>query len=276
MNGIIINIDPIAFSIGGFERRWYGIFVALAVVAAGLVTHWLAKRRSFDLDVSMLLLVVVLAGGLGARLFHVADNWSYYAAQPQMILHFSEGGLAIWGGLLGGGLAVAGYALWQRLPLLKLLDVMVPGVIIGLMIGRLACVVTGDTVGDVTGLPWAFIYVHPGAMIRPELAGLPVHPYALYEMLWNGLGLAVIMWLRRRPLRDGIVFLAFAAFYAAGRFLLTFIRVENDFFLGLHHAQIIALGMMIAAGVGALLLRRAGRRGGMAAGIPEPGASPAN
>jgi phosphatidylglycerol:prolipoprotein diacylglycerol transferase len=252
MNGITINIDPIAFSIGSFDLRWYGIFVALAVIVAGIITSFEARRRSINLDVSMLLLVVVLAGTLGARLFHVVDNWSFYAAQPQMIWHLSQGGLAIWGGLLGGSIAVLGYALWQRLQLLKLLDVMVPGVIVGLIIGRLACIVNGDTVGSVTSLPWAFIYVNPGAMIKPELFGLPVHPYPVYEMLWNGLGLAFILWLRRRSLSDGSLFLAFLAIYAAGRFFLSFIRVENEFFLGLQQAQLIALAMLAVAAILAL------------------------
>jgi len=262
MNGITINIDPVVFSIGGFELRWYGIFIMLAVIAAGIITHFEARRRSLNLDVSMLVLLVVLAGTLGARLFHVVDNWSFYAAQPQMIWHLSEGGLAIWGALLGGGIAVLGYARWQRLPLLKLLDVMVPGVIAGLIIGRLACIVNGDTVGSVTNLPWAFIYTNPGAMIRPELFGLPVHPYALYEMLWNGLGLALIMWLRQRSPHDGSLFLAFVGFYAAGRFLLSFVRVENEFFLGLQQAQLIALAMLAVTAIvafGQWRLRRTAR-----------------
>ena len=114
----------------------------------------------------------------------------------------------------------------------------------------------GDTVGDVTNLPWAFIYTNPGAMIKPELFGLPVHPYALYEMLWNGLGLALILWLRKRSLGDGSLFLVFLAVYAVGRFLLTFIRLENEFFLGLQQAQLIALGMLAATGILALFLRQ--------------------
>ncbi|KTB49296.1 prolipoprotein diacylglyceryl transferase [Dehalogenimonas alkenigignens] len=265
MNGIIININPIALSIGGLDLRWYGIFVALAVIAAGFITHFEAKRRSFNVDISTLLMVVLLAGMLGARLFHVVDNWSFYATQPEMIWHISQGGLAIWGGLLGGGIAVVVFARWQRLPLLKLLDVMVPGVIVGLIIGRLACVVNGDTVGSITNLPWAFIYTNPGAMIRPELFGQPVHPYAVYEMLWNGLGLALILWLRHRPLRDGSLFLAFVVIYAAGRFLLTFIRVENEVFLGLQQAQLIALGMIAFAAVLAIVLRHI-RQGGTTPG----------
>ncbi len=256
MNGIVINIDPIAFSIGGFDLRWYGIFIMLAIITAGFITHFEARRRSLNLDVSMLLLLVVLVGIIGARMFHVVDNWSFYDAQPQMIWHLSEGGLAIWGGLLGGGIAVLGYALWQRLPVLKLLDVLVPGVIVGLIIGRLSCVVNGDTVGSVTNLPWAFIYTNPGAMIKPELLGLPVQPYPVYEMLWNGFGLALIMWLRQRSPRDGSLFLAFVGFYAAGRFLLTFVRIENEFLFGLQQAQLIALAVAAGAAIVAIGQRR--------------------
>ena len=137
---------------------------------------------------------------------------------------------------------------------------MVPGVIAGLIIGRFACIVNGDTVGDVTSLPWAFIYTNPGAMIKPELFGLPVHPYALYEMMWNGLGLVSILWLRKRSLGDGSLILVFIAVYAAGRFLLTFVRVENQFFLGLQQAQLIAVAMLAAAATMALFLRVQGRQ----------------
>ena len=108
MNGIVINIDPVAFSVGHFDLRWYSVFVVLAFVAGTMVAVKRCKKIGMTADqVYNLVMVVALSGNVGARLFHVLDRLGYYMENPGLILGF--GGLAIWGGLIGGGVATLVY-----------------------------------------------------------------------------------------------------------------------------------------------------------------------
>src|SRR3990172_2719392 len=103
MSSIAIGIDPIIAHAGGFELRWYG----LAIMAAVLIGIWVAgheaRRRGISVDdIYSLGLWGVVGGIIGARLFHVLDKWEFYLANPQQILALQQGGLAIWGGVVGG------------------------------------------------------------------------------------------------------------------------------------------------------------------------------
>lgn len=246
MNGITIGIDPMIFMAGPFMLTWFGLFVALAVLAGGWLGLREARRKGIDPEKMQALILWGLIGGfVGARLFHVVDRWDLYAGNPVSALYIWEGGLAIYGGLVGGVLSGLIYAWRQGLPFWRVADGAAPGLILGQGLGRLACIPNGDAVGAPTDLPWAFIYTNPASMVPPELLGTPLHPYAVYELIFD-LALLGLLWKLRSVYKvDGMLFLTYAGVYAAGRFLLTYFRVEAEWFFGLQEAQVAALVVLV-------------------------------
>jgi phosphatidylglycerol:prolipoprotein diacylglycerol transferase len=168
-----------------------------------------------------------------------------------------QGGLAIWGGLAGGFIAVIIFAKLRKISLGRLADTMVPGLLVAQIIGRFACIINGDAVGGATNLPWGFIYINPGSLVPVDLFGVPTHPYPVYEMLWNLAGLTLALSLRRYLKTDGLLFLSYLSFYAIGRFILTFVRQESVWLWGLQEAQVIAIAILIvSAGIMIYTFRR--------------------
>ncbi|MDO8491392.1 MAG: prolipoprotein diacylglyceryl transferase [Dehalococcoidia bacterium] len=265
MNGIVIDIDPVFLRIGRFELHWYSLAIIAAIAAAiAIVLHQARKKGIPSSEIYSIALWSVIAGILGARAFHVIDHFDYYLSNPSQILQFQ--GLAIWGGLVTGVVTGAVCAWLKHMPLGRLFDIVVPALLVAQIIGRFGCIVNGDAYGGVTDLPWGFIYTNPNALIPSHLLGVPTHPYPVYEILWNGASLLLLLKLRRYFKVDGLVFVSYVGLYSVGRLLLTLVREETQVLWGLQQAQVLALaGMIIAAGVFAYLQVR-GRRGGVVEG----------
>ncbi len=239
-----VPIDPIILSVGHFALRWYSLIVLVAVVVGLWVAGREAERKGVSKESMADLTLWMLPAGLaGARLFHVLDHWPHeYAADPVRIFFVWEGGLAIWGAVAGGLLALAVFAQRRHLSLPRLLDTVAPGLVLGQGIGRLACIITGDAMGQPTSGPFGFAYSSPHAMV-PQL-GVYYTPTPVYELLMN-LAIFALLWrLRTRSLPDGVLFLVYLVAYAAGRFLITFWSSYQTIALGMNQAQLISLAAL--------------------------------
>jgi phosphatidylglycerol:prolipoprotein diacylglycerol transferase len=240
-----INIDPTLVQVGPLLITWHGFFTAVGVLAGiTLAVRYGARVGFSEDDIMSVALWGVIGGIIGARLMHVIDQWPIYARDPINIVKINEGGLAIFGAVVGGPLAGAIYA-WRRgFSINKLLDVGAVGLIMGMAIGRLGDIINGEHHGTPADLPFAVTYTHPMTLGVP---GESVHLAVGYEMLMDLLIFAVLVALFGRLPRAGMVFWIYGALYSFGRFFIQFYRIDTPFWLGLSQAQVMSFLVGAAA-----------------------------
>lgn len=220
--------QPILFTIGRWQVHWYGLLLAVAIVAAWLIIRQLAKQRSFDVNKWDNMLFASLWGGLiGARLYHVILEWPYYWQQPIDIIKIWQGGIAIHGAWLGSVVVIGYYAWHYRWSLFSILDIMVLGVIIGQAIGRWGNWFNQELFGLPTNLPWG-IYISPAYRLENFTNFDYFHPTFLYESLLN-IVLAIILWQIYRHWRDnkGLVLSVYIVGYSIIRWSLEWLRIDR-------------------------------------------------
>ncbi|HEY8467279.1 MAG TPA: prolipoprotein diacylglyceryl transferase [Solirubrobacterales bacterium] len=254
--------------IGPLTLQAFGICMALGFIAAGAIAAKRLSELGKPADWAYEMLFAALIGGLvGARIDYLIQHWSEVSDDVLGSL-FSGTGLVWFGGVIGGAIAVLAWAAWRGFLSWAVTDVAAVPLAVGYAIGRIGCQLSGD--GDY-GIPWD----GPWAMAYPDGAvptDVPVHPTPIYETLAVGL-LAYALWRARHRLATGMVF----AFYLVGtgteRFLIEFIRRNDEVFLGLTQPQVISLVMVVAGG--AWIIARARRGELFKAPAAEPEAAPA-
>jgi len=250
---IEISIDPVAFSIGSIEIRWYGIMIALAIL---VIVLWTIRevRKGANLSYNAVLTAAIVgipSGIIFSRLLHVIDRWDLYKDNLGQII--GGGGLTIYGAVLGAALAVWIYSKFSDFSFGYAADLVAPGIILAQAIGRVGCTINGCCYGTATSLPWAVAYTHPDSLAFGVGA---VHPTQVYEIIFLMILFGVVLRLKGRLKPDGSLFLVYLGGYSLWRFGIGFIREGTPFlFFGLHQAQVIAL-IVLAITIPLLLYRR--------------------
>jgi len=259
---INISIDPVAFAIGSHEVRWYGIIVALAVVAVVLWAYHRISRIKETLTAPpdiMLAPVGIASGIAGAKLVHVLEKWQYYVQHPAEI--FSGGGLAIYGGVIGATLGIWIYLRFssrgkERVrDFFSVADLIAPGIILAQAIGRVGCLVNGCCFGlpAADWLPWSVVYTHPNSYAP---LNIPLHPTHVYETIFALVCFVILLRLTGRLKPAGSVFLVYFIMYSAWRIGIGFLRDAAVYFaFGLSQAQILSI-VVLAASVFIFIYRR--------------------
>jgi phosphatidylglycerol:prolipoprotein diacylglycerol transferase len=266
------NIDPVFFSIGSLEVRWYGLAYVAGFIIAGLIVRSLSRRWEVGLTDDDLL-DIVLAGVIGlvvgARLGYVLFyGVGAYWSDPLSIVAFWDGGMSFHGGLVGILLAGAIVARAKGVPALRLFDLGAVGAPVGIFLGRIANFINGELWGRETDVPWAMVF--PSAP-----GGAPRHPSQLYEALLEGLVLFLVLFvLSRRRRGDGFFIGLLFTLYGVFRILVEFFR-EPDIQLGFI-AGPFTMGQLLTAPmvlVGVWLVWRAIVRGPAAPAIASDAAA---
>jgi phosphatidylglycerol:prolipoprotein diacylglycerol transferase len=210
-----------------------------------MVTIWAVQGTDITRDqVYSTALWAVPGGIIGSRLLFVLEKWSYFQSHPLEILAFQEGGLTIYGALIGGSLSGALYAKFSGIKVGRLADRAAYGMVLGQAIGRIGDIINGEHLAIPTDLPWAVVYSHPNTMGE---RGLAVHPAVGYELLMD-LSILGLLWLTRgRWPREGMAFFFYASLYSLGRFFVSFLRKDVIIALGLRQAQWVAILVLAIA-----------------------------
>jgi phosphatidylglycerol:prolipoprotein diacylglycerol transferase len=246
---IEIGIDPNIVELGPFVLAWHGILTVIAIVVGVKVSQIGLRERNIVMPRFDSFALWTIAGGIaGARVFYVFDHLGRFADDPLQVFALSEGGLAVYGAVIGGFLTVA-LLCWQRqLPFRQIIDAIAPGLATAQAVGRIGCLINGDAWGEQTDGWFSVVYTNPDALIPNRLLNVPTHPYPIYDMAMNLAIVAVIWPLRKRGLPAGAIFAIYSLLYALTRFFISYVREERVWFWGLQEAQVVALlGLVVSA-----------------------------
>ena len=245
---IEIGIDPVAF----LNIRWYGIFIALAIIWIILWLVW-QVRKGANLSYETILTAAIVgipSGIVISRLLHVVDRWDYYSQNLGQIIGGS--GLTAYGAVLGAALGIWIYSKFSKLQFGYFADLVAPAVIVAqAVIGRIGCTINGCCYGVETSLPWGIVYTHPDSL---GPLGVAVHPTQVYELIFGLIVFGILLKLRGRLKPDGSLFLIYLGLYSVWRIGIDFLRVGMPFLFSLHQAQVIGI-IVLAITISLLALR---------------------
>jgi phosphatidylglycerol---prolipoprotein diacylglyceryl transferase len=255
--------SPVIIEAGPFALRYYGVCIALGIVAATWLTGRELDRKGYDPALALdALFFVVPLGFIGARIYHVLTDYGLYADDPiPGVFEVWNGGLGIYGAVAGGFLGLLLFGRYRGVSPLVLADAAAPGVILAQAVGRWGNYFNQELFGRPSDLPWA-IRIAP--QNRPtQFADVEAfHPTFLYESIWDLLVCLVLLWVARRfsnRLRDGDVVLLYVSLYSVGRFFVETLRVDPAFLIGGTTRGNLFVSSLLALGFAMILLLRHSR-----------------
>ena len=269
---ITISLDPILLEVGGVAiLRWYSMAITLAIFAAVWLIDREFKRKGMDTNhYGGIAAWTIILGIIGARLFHVIDDWDFYSDNLGQAVQIQRGGLAIWGAVILGALGVYIGCRIYKIDFMQAIDAVAPGLVLAQAIGRWGNIVNGDAWGaPAEDAFFTFTYTNPDSFIPNSLLNVRTHPYPVYDMALNLAVFALIWKLRTRPLPNGALFTTYLVTYGIGRFFIHgWFRQEEVWFLGVQQAQFFSLvGVVVGLAGLAYLYYRERDTGGRP---PEP------
>lgn len=268
--GIILDNVGKSISIGGFSIAYYGIIIAFGMVAGFLMASWQAGRLKQDKEMVLdLALWDIIFAVISARLYYVLFSWDYYSQNPIEIFNIRGGGMAIYGGVIGGVVTTFVFARVKKLSFYELLDIACTGLLVGQIFGRWGNFFNREAFGGYTDNLFAMQLkrsdVRAGDITNELLSNLvtmdgteyiQVHPTFLYESLWNIAVLLVILWYTKKRKFQGELFLMYLCGYGLGRFWIEGLRVDQLKLFGTQLAVSQLLSVVLVVGSLSVLLFR--------------------
>lgn len=238
--------EPVAFTIFNIDIMWYAILITTGMVLAVLISCKRAPHHDLDSDqVLNFVIICIPAAIIGARLYYVIFNWSWYAGDFMRIINIREGGLAIHGGLLFGfGAAVILCYFWKVRPL-NALDLVAPAVALAQSIGRWGNYFNSEAHGGPTDLPWAV-----------TIDGITYHPTFLYESIWCFLLFFILIYIDNRRKFEGQTILLYGILYSIERFFVEGLRTDSLMLGPFRQAQVISIVIIVVCIIAYVILSK--------------------
>ncbi len=233
--GLEIN-PPKGFSLFGLDIRFYGIVIALGLLAA--VFYGLKRKEQFGLTEDNILdgvLCVVPVAIIFARAYYCIFAWEEFADNPISVLYIWQGGIAIYGGVIGAALGITVFCLVKKLKLGAVLDIVALGFLIGQSVGRWGNFFNREAFGAETE---SFFRMGLTNAITQEVTYY--HPTFLYESVWNGVGFVILHFLSKRRQYDGQIALGYVAWYGLGRTFIEGLRTDSLYWGDFRVSQLLA------------------------------------
>ncbi|MEJ1087541.1 prolipoprotein diacylglyceryl transferase [Microbacterium sp. Mu-80] len=275
------------FQIGPLTIRFYALCIIAGIVAAVLLTnHRLTKRGAEKWVVIDIAIIAVPLGIIGARIFHVLTHPDFYFGpgkntwnpfEPGSVWAIWEGGIAIFGALLGGAVGAWLGCKWTGIRFWTFADALAPGLLLAQAMGRFGNWFNHELFGLPTDLPWGLEIESDNPAFPPGLAeGTLFHPTFLYEVLWNGLGVIVLLWAGAKlRLQWGKLFALYLVWYSAGRIVWESIRIDpSEIILGLR-SNVWAAIIGVVVGI-VIMIVQTRRHPGVELSPYVPGREPAS
>ena len=255
-------MNPILFSIGSFNIRWYSLFILIAVIIGMYLFTKEGKRFGISSDFLFnLAFWTIVFGIIGARIYYVIFNFSEYKDNLISVLEIWNGGLAIHGGLIAGFITMFLYCKKYKFNILKATDMIVVPVILGQAIGRWGNFFNSEAHGAVTSL-YRLEQLHIPKFIIDgmKIGGLYYHPTFLYESLWCILGFIILLIVRRfKYIKKGQITSIYLMWYSLGRFFIEAMRTDSLMLGGFKAAQIVSILLFILGLIMFMILSRKGK-----------------
>ena len=245
--------DPVAFQIFGRPVYWYGILIAMGVLLGIHLAMGYARRLNYDpemiLDFALLAIPFAI---IGARLYYVVFQWEIYKNNPVDIFKIWEGGLAIYGAVIGGIVAGVIFSRWRKINFWDLADIAAPSLILGQAIGRWGNFFNQEAYGRlVTDSAWQWF---PFAVYIEARQEWHMATF-FYESMWNLLVFIFLMSYRKRRKVSGDIFLLYLLLYSCGRIVIEGLRTDSLYWGPFRVSQLLA-GLLIVFSVVMLVVRR--------------------
>lgn len=258
MESTIQPIDPIAVSLGPIQIHWYGVIIGVGIALALFLAMREGERRGLHKDIFPdLMLWAIPIAIISARIYYVAFEWDYYSQNPGDIIKIWNGGIAIHGALIGSVITAIVFSRKKNISFWKLADIAAPSIILGQAIGRWGNFINQEAHGgEVTRSFLEGLFLPEFIINQMYIGGVYYHPTFLYESIWNLVGFALLMSLRRVNLRQGEIFLSYVIWYSIGRYFVEGMRTDSLMLTeSLRIAQTISIGLILLA-VGLMVYRR--------------------
>lgn len=252
--GLEFNINNVAFYIGSKPIYWYGVIIMVGVILA--VVYASKRADQFGVradDVLDLVLFMLPIGIICARLYYVAFEWEQYKDNPLDIIATWHGGLAIYGGLIGGIVTIIVFSRVKKIDMMDLFDLIAGAVPIGQSIGRWGNFINCEAYGGLTSAPWRMV-IGKGL---DEAGAMGNHPTFFYESAWNAIGVLLLYLYSKKRKYRGEILLLYLGWYGLGRFFIEGLRTDSLYLWGtdIRVSQVVAL-ISIIIGFGGLVLNR--------------------